>query len=184
MRILYLAAAVIAATVSVPAFASGMRVEAHGGYDRVQFAGDHRDGAMYGIGVGYDHAMGAMFVGVEANAEDSSTKVCESDVIVVGDRACARTGRDLSIGVRSGWNLNPTSKLYVLAGYTNARIKVSYTDASGTVSDGANGDGVRVGAGLQYGFGTGLFGKVEYRYSNYESDFSRHQVVAGVGVEF
>ena len=60
----------------------------------------------------------------------------------------------------------------------------------------------RVGAGVEQKFGTNLFGKVEYRYSNYKEgeidfeaedipdsdrfdiDTDRHQVVASVGMRF
>lgn len=184
MRLMFVSVA-LAATVATPALAEGFRVEAHGGFDRVEFAGSGDEGIVYGVGVGYDLPVSKnMFIGIEGNVEDSSTKECANDVLALGDRACVSAGRDLSAVVRAGWNLGPTSKAYVLAGYTNARIKVSYDDGTGAVSDGANGDGVRVGAGMQFGFGGGLFGKAEYRYSNYESDFSRHQVVAGIGFEF
>jgi outer membrane immunogenic protein len=125
-----------------------------------------------------------MLAGVELNADDSTTKECGSDVVVLGDTLCVRAGRDLSAVARMGWNTSAAGKLYVLAGYTNARLKISYTDATGTVSDAGNGDGVRVGAGYQQSFASGLYGKVEYRYSNYEADFSRHQVLAGVGIAF
>jgi len=29
-----------------------------------------------------------------------------------------------------------------------------------------------------------MYGKVEYRYSNYEADVTRHQALMGVGVKF
>ena len=38
--------------------------------------------------------------------------------------------------------------------------------------------------GYQHGFAGNAYGKVEYRYSNYEADFSRHQVLVGVGLTF
>ena len=63
-------------------------------------------------------------------------------------------------------------------------MKASYDDGLTKTSAGANGDGLRVGAGVQMGLGSNLYAKGEYRYTNYESDFSRHQVLFGLGFEF
>ena len=66
--------------------------------------------------------------------------------------------------------------IYGKAGYTNARIESSVGNE--------NGDGLRVGGGVERKLGQNLFGKVEYRYSNYEADVERHQIVAGLGMRF
>ena len=168
-----------------PAAAAGFHADIHGGWDNVSVAGGDDDGVAYGVALGYDLPVGPnMFVGVEGSVDDSSTKECVGDILELGDSLCAKTGRDLSLVARLGTNMGERAKLYVLAGYTNARLKLSYTDSTGTVSDGENGDGVRAGAGLQLGLGSGAFAKAEYRYSNYENDFSRHQVLVGLGYEF
>ncbi|HYJ83725.1 MAG TPA: outer membrane beta-barrel protein, partial [Allosphingosinicella sp.] len=63
--------------------------------------------------------------------------------------------------------------------------RFDYTTPAGvTTRDGRNLDGFRLGAGYQHGFGEKMYGKVEYRYSNYEADVTRHQVLLGVGVQF
>ena len=36
----------------------------------------------------------------------------------------------------------------------------------------------------EYALGTNAFVKTEYRYSNYESGFERHQVLGGFGFRF
>ena len=137
------------------------------------------------MAAGYDFAVGEKtFVGVEASADDSSTKECATDVLVIGDRTCISTGRDLSVVARLGYKLSDMNKVYALAGYANGRIKVSYDDGTTSGSVGANGDGLRLGAGVQLGLGSNLYAKGEYRYTNYESDFSRHQVLVGFGLGF
>ncbi len=45
-------------------------------------------------------------------------------------------------------------------------------------------DGLRLGAGVQQGFGRNAYGKIEYRYSNYEAGIERHNVLVGVGLTF
>jgi outer membrane immunogenic protein len=136
MRIYYLAAA-FAVTVAAPAFAGTFHAEVHGGWDRVSVSGFKDDGIAYGVAAGYDIPLGEKaFIGVEGSVDDSSTKKCVSDVLVLGDRTCASAGRDLSAVARIGYKLNETSKIYALAGYANGRVKLSYNDGLSTTSDG------------------------------------------------
>ena len=183
LAVLTSAVALLAAT---PAAAEGFRAEIHGGWDHTSADDEGDSGVLYGIGIGYDWDIGQRgFVGVEANLDDSTMKECESDVLLASDRACLRAGRDISVGVRGGIKVSEAGKLYALAGYTNARFKASYTTPAGvTTSDSENLDGFRLGAGYQHDIGGNAYGKVEYRYSNYEADVSRHQVLLGVGVNF
>ena len=105
------------------------------------------------------------------------------------------------IGARVGVPVSPQALLYAKGGYTNARFGLDADDGAGFNEDfSATLDGFRVGAGVEYLFGTNVYGKVEYRYSNYSSlkyndtlfndsneigvDLDRHQVVAGVGFRF
>jgi outer membrane immunogenic protein len=46
------------------------------------------------------------------------------------------------------------------------------------------GDGWRGGAGYQFTFNNGVYIKAEYRYSDYDSGFTRHNVIGGVGYQF
>jgi outer membrane immunogenic protein len=184
LAVLTSAVALLAAT---PAAAEGFRAEIHGGWDHVSADGtDDDSGVLYGIGVGYDFDIGQKgFVGVEANLDDSTMKECDTSVVLANDALCLRAGRDISVGVRGGIKVSEAGKLYALAGYTNARFKASYTTPAGvTTSDSENLDGFRLGAGYQHDIGGNAYGKVEYRYSNYEADVSRHQVLLGVGVNF
>jgi len=178
-----------AALFAIPAAANAqVWVQAETGLDIISAAGESDEGVSYGVSAGYDVPLaGGMFVGIQGTVADSTTKECVSDIDVVGDRACLRTGRDLYAVVRLGTTVGEKAKLYVLGGYTNARLRATYddgADGSDNFSTGENGDGFRLGAGAQYTLSNNVFVKGEYRYSNYEGDFSRHNVLVGLGVEF
>ena len=184
--VIAIAALVALGMTASPASAEGFRAEIHGGWDRVGGADQEDDGILYGIGLGYDLDVGRnAFVGVDLSFDDSTMKECETGANVANDIACLRAGRDLAAGVRAGINVGDRGKVYALAGYTNARFKFSYTNPAGvTVSEADNLDGFRLGAGYQHGFGANTYGKIEYRYSNYEADVSRHQILVGLGLVF
>lgn len=178
MKTVIFAAMTAALALSAPAFAqdagtfTGPRAEAIVGYDAVKTNSNGAgtpDGFLYGVGLGYDFNLGGAVAGVEAEIADSTTKRN-----IVG--GTIEADRDIYVGARVGVPLGETALAYVKAGYTNARI-----EAAGI---GDNGDGVRVGAGLEYKLSSNLFLKGEYRYSNYEADVERHQVVGGLGLRF
>ncbi|HKR93419.1 porin family protein [Novosphingobium sp.] len=179
-------AGVAAALFVVPAAANAQAfVQVETGLDSVSADGESQQGLSYGVSAGYDLPLsGGMFVGIQGTVADSTTKDCVSDVSVPGDRLCLRTGRDLAAVVRLGTSVGEKSKLYVLGGYTNARLRLTYDNGTTTTVDAANGDGFRLGAGYQYDINDKLFLKAEYRYSNYEGDFSRHNGIVALGAKF
>lgn len=183
----YLIAAAIAAVfVAAPASASDevtYRVEVHGGWERITVGGDGANGAFYGVGVGIDVPVSAtMFIGFEANADMSSTKDCVSNLFFAGDRYCQKGKRDLGANARIGIKAGKDVKLYLLGGYTNARIGETYDSSfTGRISGSSTGNGVRLGAGTEIKLGKSAYTKLEYRYSNYEAGFERHQIVGGLG---
>jgi len=183
---LYALASVAVLAAAAPASAEGFRAEIHGGWDHARAAGEGDSGIVYGIGAGYDVAIGEKAeIGLDLSADLSSMKECETSSIVLNDRACLRAQRDLAAAIRLGYKVTPQGTIYALAGYSNARFRFDYTNPAGnTVRDSANLDGFRLGAGYQHGFGERTYGKVEYRYSNYENDVTRHQVLLGVGLNF
>ncbi len=174
------------AVTSTSAHASGPRIEVHGGWDRIETVDGNDTGALIGLGLGYDFDLASnVFAGLEANADFSTAKECESGAIVAGDKLCVKAGRDLSLIARAGVEVAPGSKLYALGGWTNARVRAVYTSPTDEVTrEGQNEDGWRVGAGFQQALGKGLHAKLEYRYSDYGDDDRRHQVVAGFGLTF
>jgi outer membrane immunogenic protein len=181
-----LAATSAAFAIATPACAEGFRAEIHTGLDVVDAEGENETGILYGIGVGYDIAVSPKLeVGVDLSADLGSTGGCETGAIVANDRACIHAKRDLAAALRVGYKVSEQGTLYALAGYTNARFRASYTTPAGVrTRDGENLDGFRLGAGYQHAFGDKLYGKVEYRYSNYEGGLSRHQGLVGLGVKF
>lgn len=175
-----IALALVALTAAAtPAFAqdeaapfNGAHVSAVVGYDILDLntAGvDNPDGVAYGVNLGYDLQRGNVLFGIEGEVTESSAELKTGNTVV------ASASRDLYVGGRLGYVLGNTA-IYGKAGYTNARVESSVGDE--------NGDGFRVGGGVERKLGQNLFGKVEYRYSNYEADVERHQIVAGLGMRF
>lgn len=214
-------AASLAAAAASPALAqevnstfTGPRVEALVGYD-ISRAGstvdndvnedddESIDGLLYGVGVGYDIAMGGAVVGIEGEWTDGTAK---TEFTPSGDfegfgLGRVETGRDLYVGVRAGILATPTTLVYVKGGYTNARFNVLASDGETQLSQNFDTDGWRLGAGAEMALAENMFVKAEYRYSNYsegELDFEadvpdserfgidtdRHQFVVGVGIRF
>ena len=214
--------ALIAATsltaVSAPAFAqdtefSGPWVAGVAGYD-INKAGSSQDddvnedrdesveGLMYGAAAGYDIDLGTMVVGAEAELTDSKADTDYEENFNTFGLGAVDAGRDIYAGVRAGYKVTPQTMVYAKGGYTNARFNYVGTDGETRYNRNLDLDGWRVGAGVEQKFGTNLFGKVEYRYSNYQEgeidfeaedipdsdrfdiDTDRHQVVASVGMRF
>ncbi|WP_246167189.1 outer membrane protein [Sphingomonas piscis] len=175
MKTLLISAAVAATVLSAaPASAqsvpTGARIEGLVGYDRVKFPGDHAGGIFGGVGAGYDIGFGSSAFGVDVEGTLATT---DQEYLGVNVKA----GRDLYAGGRLSFALSPSTIGYVKAGYTNARVKV---DGFG----GDNLDGVRVGAGVQFLLTGSTYVGGEYRYSNYEADWSRHQLALVLGTRF
>ena len=172
-------AAVLGATPALaqgtPAAVTGPRVEAVVGYDRVKALGEKDGGVLFGVGAGYDFAVGnGISLGADIEVTDSTQKEGDSDFAEV------KAGRDLYAGGRVTVAVSPSANLYVKAGYTNARFKA--TEEGDTFAE--NFDGIRVGAGGQYNVSNKAYVGAEYRYSNYESGLSRNQVALTVGTRF
>ena len=197
MRNLFIAAAALAAfpavaqaqTAATPLDHSGLRVEGIVGYDALT-SGEDSDGVVYGGTVGYDFPAGGVTLGADAELTDSSIKGTEGNVLVAGDSAQVRLGRDIYVGGRVGFPLSPQAQIYAKGGYTNARINTRYTSGTTAIRENVDADGYRLGAGIEHKIGQRAYLKGEYRYSNYKEiedfdiDADRHQVVAGVGIRF
>lgn len=187
-----LAAPLAVAAVAAPAAAqdgaapfTGVHVDGLAGWDNIQNHG-HSNDFMYGVGAGYDVALGnGIRVGIDGEVADSNNKSCFGSKTVADPRFCAKAGRDLYVGGRVGTVVGGKTLLYAKAGYTNAQAKLTSDDGTARTTLGkTNLDGIRVGAGAEYAVGSNAYVKTEYRYSNYQDGFSRHQVVAGFGLRF
>jgi outer membrane immunogenic protein len=195
MRIASLICLAILASSGVAQADSGAYVEAHGGYDNLQnddyfnlptlgFRFRPTNGAVYGVAAGYDAPIGGrMFAGVQATFDESSGRRCQVNPIILAPgiyESCLRVDRDIGANVRIGTSLGNKRqlRLYALAGYSNARLTSSFqinrTNESGFSS--RNVSGLRLS--------DHVFGKLEYRYSNYANGVSRNQALAGFGIRF
>lgn len=189
----YILAAVLAGAVATPALAqsgapfTGVRAEGIVGYERAgsETRRDKSDGVTYGAGVGFDFQAAGLLAGVEGEVSESTVGECTANVRVAGDRLCAELGRDFYVGGRFGGLVGPNTLAYAKGGYTNARIETAYT--AGTANElrlSTDLDGYRVGGGIEHAVGPNSFIKAEYRYSNYEQRFEKHQGVVGFGFRF
>jgi len=178
-KTLIIAAASTIAFVATPSFAQtapvGPRIEALVGYDSVKALGESDGGLLFGVGAGYDFAVGnGVSLGLDAEATESTQKFGNDDVYV-------KSGRDLYAGGRVSFGVSDKANVYVKGGYTNAR----FTASDGDTDAGFNADGWRIGAGTQYTIAGKTYVGGEYRYSSYEGgDVKRHQVALTVGTRF
>lgn len=197
----------------------GGRVELRTGWDHVRADSDtaenQADGALYGLGFGYDKMFGKFFVGGFAGI-DWSTAVAENATsstttgtltIVTIDSVVEQSPmRDMEVGLRAGYRVNKYISAYGLAALTNAKSEVVTETTTTTDLDPSDPgvtiekeestssfeqyqDGWRIGAGSEFEIIQGVFGKAEYRYSNYGTDelgddVTRHQVMTGIGMRF
>lgn len=181
----YLAAAAVAASCVPAAAHAQVYLQLQGGLDSASTAAGSHEGFTSGVSVGYDQAISDnLFVGIEGSADDSTNKKCIFDVRKPGDKLCEKTGRDLGATVHIGTKLSESSKVYALAGYSNAVVTENYSDATGTIGINRTFDGLRVGAGFKQILTGQAFAKAEYRYANYERGFSRHNFLVAIGADF
>nr|WP_314447349.1 porin family protein [uncultured Sphingomonas sp.] len=187
------AAAILAAAASTPAAAAdftGPRAEVTVGLDRLDFDlsalgtsdSAHPKGVTLGGSIGYDAPLGGGLVaGVEAGVTWSTAKRTFTNGT---DTASLDAGRDFDFSARLGAQVGPRTLLYGKAGYTNLRLSADSNIAGVSLSSATNLDGYRLGLGVEQGLSSNTYLKGEYRYSNYEQDVSKNEVLAGVGLRF
>ena len=97
-------------------------------------------------------------------------------------------GRDLYLGGRLTIPVGVRTDVYLKAGYSNLEntLDLTFDDGTELFSERivAEEDGVRVGAGLNYSLGRKAYIGSEYRYTSYDSDLDKHQIVATLGLRF
>jgi len=199
-KIIAISTAGMIAAFAAPAMAQdakpfdGPYVAAMGGWDRPRAnvpIGEPvgKSGVLFGGVVGYDKNINGAVLGVEGEYSDSTTKKTLGNLIVPGDSARLKTGRDLYAGVRIGGEVVPGFMLYAKGGYTNAEFKGSYDNGVNLFSGKDKLEGYRLGAGVETNV-SGLLARLEYRYSSYGhyEDTGvkprRSQIAAMVGYRF
>lgn len=186
------AAAAVAVAIAAPASAaatSGPRVELVAGWDKPDFDFDSggafdadADGVVFGLGAGYDFAVGeTVAIGIDLEATETTAGF---DVADGADTVEFDGGRDLYAGLRLTAAASDRVNLYAKGGYTNAKVEAALTTPTFAEVIEGEADGLRVGLGAQFAVGSKAYVGAEYRYSNYEADLSRHQAVATLGLRF
>jgi outer membrane immunogenic protein len=156
-KILFVAAAA-AALSAAPAMAadfSGPRIEVTAGADDVTAGVDTTD-VTYGAALGYDIQLNKLVIGVEATAANVLEKA------------------DLGAAARLGYVLNDNVLAYGRVGYT--RLERPQTTVKA--------EGLTVGGGLEVNVVGPVYGKVEYRYTDFEGNLGRHGGLVGIGLRF
>lgn len=150
--------AAAAAFVATPAMANdfaGVRAEVTAGLDDVTGGVDPTK-VTYGAGVGLDAELYKnVVVGVEATLDN------------VFDR------RNVGAAARVG---------YVVADKALVFAKVGYANWKQTTT--AELEGLRVGGGVEANLYGPVYGKVEYRYTDFDGNVGQHGGLVGIGVRF
>ena len=150
--------AVAAAFVATPAMANdfaGVRAEVTAGLDDVTGGVDPTDVA-YDAGVGLDAKLYKnVVVGVEATLDN------------VFDR------RNIGAAARLGYVVADKALVYGKVGYANWKQTTT-----------AELEGLRVGGGVEANLYGPVYGKIEYRYTDFDGGVGQHGGLVGLGVRF
>jgi outer membrane immunogenic protein len=157
-KTIFALAAATVAVVSTPAMANpftGVRAEVTAGADNVTGGIDTTDVA-YGVGAGFDAELYKnIVVGVEANVDN------------VLDR------RNVGASARLGYAVADTVLVYGKVGYSNWKQTTT-----------AELEGLRLGGGLEAKLLGPVYGKVEYRYTDFNGNVGQHGGLVGIGLRF
>ncbi len=212
-RTMLLLGAAAFTTAALPASAhaagpAGPRVEVFVGYDGadLEFEDDdttydlHNKGIFYGIGGGYDFPLSNISaLGVDVEISDSTADDShDSFLFDVRDKF----GMDFYVGGRASFAVMDRATLYLKGGYTNLQLKAALNvcgfpsfETAGiglavpcfdteVFDDSGSVDGFRAGAGIDIA----LFGRTytgfEYRYSSYDDNINRQQLMVKLGMRF
>ena len=145
-------------------------------------ASDDFDGGRMGAFVGYNWAMASGFVvGIEGDVNYDWNENSYAGGIDAG------TDWSGSVRGRVGYAFD-RALLFAAGGYTgtNGYVDTPIGDTSKTFH------GWTLGAGVDYAFTDNVFGRLEYRYTDYgdktiggiNADFDQHVVNVGIGVKF
>lgn len=194
----------LASAAAVPAAAapfSGFRVEGQIGWDNPVvdydiytangvYVGNYhnsRSGFMYGGEVGYDLPLSDILrLGALFTFNGTTVDVQPQYGVNLYDFN-AKIGTNWNLGARMGFLVAPATMLYGTLGYAQTAIRYYYTDnvvPANSWEEKRTYGGFLFAAGAEQAFGERFYGKLEYRYQNYQDGVSRNQIVGGVGIRF
>lgn len=195
----------VALSSAVPATArdfAGPHVDAVVGWSDGErgagFPSARGDGVVIGGGGGYDLRSGNVVVGLTGEVSGVTGSTCRQldfpgqgpNAPALSGRLCGKDGRTLFGGARAGYVVGGSTLLYVTGGYVNARTKDTFNGkvnaTAAKLSQHADRDGLRIGAGMERQLGGHAYVKGEYRYTAVGDGLNQdqHQVVGGVGIRF
>lgn len=158
MKNYMIALAIAGATLATPAMANpftGVRAEVTAGADDVTGGVDLTD-VTYGAAVGFDAELYKnVIVGFEANLDN------------VFDR------RNVGASARLGYVINDAVLVYGKVGYANWKQTTTREL-----------EGLRLGGGVEANIAGPVYGKVEYRYTDFDRGVGQHGALVGFGVRF
>lgn len=158
MKSIVMAATAVLALAATPAMAgdfTGVRAEVTAGLDDVTGGVDPTK-VTYGAGVGLDAKLyNNVIVGVEATVDN------------VFDR------RNVGAGARVGYVVADKALVYAKVGYANWKQTTS-----------SELEGLRVGGGIEANLYGPVYGKVEYRYTDFNRGVGQHGGLVGLGLRF
>jgi len=142
------------------------------------------DGWLGGVFGGYNFQQGAIVYGLEADVSVSGVRGTNAGTT-------ARSQVDGSLRARAGVAVTDDVLAYVTAGGAAERLRVSNAGGADTETM----LGYTVGGGVDAKLTDQVFGRVEYRYTDYGAktfdlgaptrvDSSNHRVTAGIGFKF
>ncbi len=163
MKNYMIALAIAGATLATPAMANpftGVRAEVTAGVDDVTAKVRANDidltDVTYGAAVGFDAELYKnVIVGFEANLDN------------VFDR------RNVGASARLGYVIKDAVLVYGKVGYANWKQTTTREL-----------EGLRLGGGVEANIAGPVYGKVEYRYTDFERSVGQHGALVGFGVRF
>jgi outer membrane immunogenic protein len=198
---------------------SGARIEASIGWDHFSTKSEKEvdltqidsaqtkassNGVTYGGAIGYDFGLtDHLTLGAELGVYGGSTRLTNTDNVVSGvfNTAGTRIGRDIFLGARLGYVLNPKNLVYGKLGYANTRFGITGSESGDQLYQGIDANGFRLGAGIEHKLTKLTYVKLEYDFSHYgtgqfnysnatpdASTFDLHgtqqKLLASVGIRF
>ncbi|MEM9877778.1 MAG: porin family protein [Pseudomonadota bacterium] len=165
---------------------TGLRIQAHAGYDNLTASapGVEREsidsGVNYGGVIGYDFISAIWVIGIEAYGEKAAIDRTEMDGATT---ARFTTGRDLGAGLRIGLPISSNILAFARGGYSNIQTDVEFT--GGLVAEASETlNGWRIGGGLEVYLSKSFFVSAEYRFTDYEGSLIRHNAIGSIGFRF
>lgn len=180
------------ALLTTPAVASefvGPRLEGVIGWDEQRYGesyglgDDNRSSSLgYGFALGYDAAFGnGLIAGIEGGVLFAGRGLRFG---TAEDGGRFRPRRDLELSARVGTTVADRAFLYGKIGYTNFELRQELVADDIVANDKVRLDGLRLGAGLEVPITANTYLKAEYRYSDYERDVKKNDILTGFGLRF